>query len=46
MLQARYMVLIPGVVLMALLYPLYLSANVLMDVLDLRTKDVLSEFNK
>jgi peptide/nickel transport system permease protein len=46
MLRARYIVLIPGAVLMALLYPLYLAANVLLDVLDVRTKDVLSEFNK
>jgi peptide/nickel transport system permease protein len=44
--QARYMVLIPGVVLIMLLYPLYLAANVLLDVLDLRTRDVLTEFNK
>jgi ABC-type dipeptide/oligopeptide/nickel transport system permease subunit len=44
--RARYLVLIPGIALIVLLYPLYLTANVLMDVLDLRTKDVLTEFNK
>jgi len=46
MLQARYLILIPGIAFIVLLYPLYLSANVLMDVLDLKTKDVLTEFNK
>jgi peptide/nickel transport system permease protein len=44
--QARYLVLIPGITLIVLLYPFYLTTNVLMDVLDLRTKDVLTEFNK
>lgn len=46
MFRARYLVLVPGIALIILLYPLYLAANVLMDVLDSRTKDVLTEFNK
>jgi peptide/nickel transport system permease protein len=46
MLRARYIVRILGAVLIVLVCPLYLTTNVLLDVLDLRTKDVLTEFNK
>jgi hypothetical protein len=36
----------PRRLVLALLYPFYLTTNVLLDVLNLHTTDVLSEFNK